>query len=111
MSGPSERPSRSSLPEDECRAAQPADERVGDLLKRVALRHDEFVVERKGKPLAVLVPVERLEQLRRFARRHALEVLGGQKQDAVSEKQAQTIALEAQRSARKQARKPRRRTR
>ena len=84
-------------------------QRIGDLLNRVALRHDEFVIERKGKPLAALVPIERLEQMRRFARRHALELLEEQKQSTVSEEQALEIALEAQRSARKQARKPRRR--
>jgi prevent-host-death family protein len=40
--------------------------RIGDMLNRVALRRDEFIIERKGKPLAALVPVERLEQMRRF---------------------------------------------
>ena len=85
-------------------------QRIGDLLNRVALRHDEFVIERKGKPLAALVPVERLEQMRRFARRHALEFLEEQTQSTVSEEQALAIALEAQRSARKRARKPRGRT-
>ena len=40
-------------------------QRLGDMLNRVALRHDEFIIERKGKPLAALVPVERLEQRRR----------------------------------------------
>src|SRR3989442_4734635 len=84
--------------------------RIGDLLNRVAFRHDEFVIERKGKPLAALVPIERLEQMRRFARRHALELLEKQKQSTVSEEQALEVALEAQRSARKRARKPRRRT-
>ena len=85
-------------------------QRIGDLLNRVALRHDEFVIERKGKPLAALVPVERLEQMRRFARRHALELLEEQEQSTVREEQALAIALEAQRSARKRARKPRGRT-
>ena len=68
-------------------------QRIGDLLNRVALRHDEFVIERKGKPLAALVPIERLEQMRRFARRHALELLEKQKQSTVSEEQALEIAL------------------
>jgi prevent-host-death family protein len=86
-------------------------QRIGDLLNRVALRHDEFVIERKGKPLAALVPIERLEQMRRFAKRHALEFLEQQKQSTVSEEQALEVALEAQRSARKRPRKPRRRTR
>src|ERR1700737_3280238 len=78
-------------------------QRIGDLLNRVALRHDEFVIERSGKPLAALVPVERLEQMRRFARRHALELFEGQKQNTVSEEQALAIALEAQRPGRKRA--------
>ena len=37
-------------------------QRIGDMLNRVALRHDEFVIERKGEPLAALVPIERLER-------------------------------------------------
>ena len=82
-------------------------QRIGDLLNRVALRHDEFVIERKGKPLAALVPIERLEQMQRFARRHALELLEAQKQSTVSEERALAIALEAQRSTRKRARKRR----
>jgi len=86
-------------------------QRIGDLLNRVALRHDEFVIERKGKPLAALVPIERLEQMRRFARRHALEFLEQQKQSTATEEQALGVALEAQRSARRRARKPRRRSR
>ena len=86
-------------------------QRIGDLLNRVALRHDEFVIERKGKPLAALVPIERLEQMRRFAKRHALDLLEQQRQSTVSEEQALQVALEAQRSARKRPRKPRRRTR
>src|SRR5260370_39902044 len=85
-------------------------QRIGDLLNRVALRHDQFVIERKGKPLAALVPVERLEQMRRFARRHAVELLEGQKQSTVSDEQALEVALEPYRWARKRARKPRRRT-
>ena len=86
-------------------------QRIGDLLNRVALRHDEFVIERKGKPLAALVPIERLEQMRRFARRHALEFLEERKQSTLTEDEALQVATEARRSARKRSRKPRRRTR
>ena len=82
-------------------------QRIGDLLTRVSLRHDEFIIERKGKALAALVPVERLEQMRRFARRHALEVMERQKGSALTDDQAMNIALEAQRWAR---RKPKART-
>jgi len=78
---------------------------IGDLLNRVALRHDEFIIERKGKPLAALVPVERLEQMRRFARRHALDFLQRQAGGPLSDKAAEDLALEAQSWAREQARK------
>ena len=74
-----------------------------------ALRHDEFIIERKGKPLAALVPVERLEQMRRFARQHALEVLERQREgsgDQLSDEEAMDVALAAQRAARRQLRKP-----
>lgn len=82
-------------------------QRIGDMLNRVALRHDEFIIERKGKPLAALVPIERLEQMRRFARRHALEVMEQQKGGSFSEDQAAALGLEAQRWARQRRRKSR----
>jgi prevent-host-death family protein len=78
--------------------------RIGDLLNRVALRHDEFVIERKGKSLAALVPVERLEQMRRFARHHASQFLTQQSGGALSDEQAMQLALKAQRAARKASR-------
>src|SRR5712691_9077849 len=81
--------------------------RIGDMLNRVALRHDEFVIERRGKPLAALVPVERLEQMRRFARRHALDFLEQQRGGPLANDSAMALPLEAQRWARKRARKPR----
>jgi antitoxin (DNA-binding transcriptional repressor) of toxin-antitoxin stability system len=86
-------------------------QRLGDMLNRVALRHDEFIIERKGKALAALVPVERLEQMARFARRHALDFMAQQQDSALTDTQAAELALEAQRWARKSARKPRSRTR
>jgi prevent-host-death family protein len=85
-------------------------QRIGDMLNRVALRHDEFIIERKGKPLAALVPVERLEQMRRFARRHALEFMDHQQPSALTETQATELAADAKRWARRQASKPRRKT-
>ena len=70
-------------------------QRIGDMLNRVALRHDEFIIERKGKPLAALVPVERLEQMRRFARRHALEFMDQQQPSALTDTQAAELAADA----------------
>ncbi|MGH9163108.1 MAG: type II toxin-antitoxin system Phd/YefM family antitoxin [Vicinamibacteraceae bacterium] len=82
-------------------------QRIGDLLNRVALRHDEFVIERKGKPLAALVPVERLAQMRRFARRQALDFMEAQAGGSLTDEEAMELALEAQRAARRSARRPR----
>jgi len=82
-------------------------QRIGDMLNRVALRHDEFIIERKGQALAALVPVERLEQMRRFARRHALDVMEQQKGGTLTDDQAMELGLAAQRWARQQKRKPR----
>jgi prevent-host-death family protein len=84
-------------------------QRIGDMLNRVSLRHDEFIIERKGKPLAALVPVERLEQMRRFARRHALEFMDHQQPSALTDIQATELAADATRWARG-ASKPRRKT-
>jgi hypothetical protein len=86
-------------------------QRIGDLLNRVALRHDEFVIERKGKALTALVPVQRLEQMRRFARAQALAFMDQQKGSAVTDEQAAAVALEAQRWARRSGRKARRKAR
>ena len=76
-------------------------QRLGDMLNRVALRHDEFVIERKGKPLAALVPVEKLEQMKEVARRHALEFLEQQRSGGLTDKEAMRLANEAKQWARK----------
>ena len=80
-------------------------QRIGDMLNRVSLRHDEFIIERKGKPLAALVPVERLEQMRRFARTQALDFLERQRGSDLTEAQAEELALEARAWARRPVRK------
>ena len=81
-------------------------QRIGDMLNRVWLRHDEFIIERKGKALAALVPVERLEQMRRFARTQALGFLEQQKAGALTEAQSVDLAHEAQKWARRRGQKP-----
>jgi prevent-host-death family protein len=81
--------------------------RIGDLLNRVALRHDEFIIERKGKALAALVPVERLKQMRRVARQGIGELLERQIESgqALGDDEAMAIALQAQRDVRRARRK------
>jgi hypothetical protein len=86
-------------------------QRIGDMLNRIALRNDEFIIERKGKGLAALVPVGRLEQMRRFARQQALDFSEEQKGGPLNDEKAMGLALEAQRWARKRIGSPRRRVR
>ncbi len=78
--------------------------RLGDILNRVALRNDQFIIERKGKPLAAVVPVERLGQMRRAARMHLLQVLERQ-EGKPSAVQAERIADEAKHRTRKARRR------
>jgi hypothetical protein len=80
-------------------------QQLGDMLNRVALRHDEFVIERKGKALAALVPVEKLEQMRRIARRDALAFLDQQKGGGLTDSKAAELAAAARRSTRKAGKK------
>ena len=75
-------------------------QRLGDLLNRVALRHDQFVIERKGKALAAIVPVERLEQMQEAARVHLLSSLT-QHSEEISQSQADHLANEAKHRTRK----------
>jgi len=77
---------------------------IGDILNRVALRGDEYLVERKGKPLAVMMPVAKAEAIRRAARLRLGEWMnrpGVVKTDA----EAMALANEARRAARVSRRK------
>ena len=74
--------------------------RLGDLLNCVALRHDEFIIERKGRPLAAMVPVEKLRQLEQLARLRLLEALAPKKAP-FSQEEADTLADEAKHRSRK----------
>ena len=75
-------------------------QRLGDILNRVALRQDEFIVQRKGKTLAAVVPIERLEQMRASARAFGLELLSRPPLRKVSEATANRIANEAKHASR-----------
>lgn len=52
-----------------------ARQNMGEMLNRVLLKHDEFIIERGGKPMAAVIPVETLNQLRESARRHVGQLL------------------------------------
>lgn len=77
-------------------------ERLGDYLNRVALRHDQFIIERKGKPLAAIVPVEKLIELERAARQRLLSTPRPRR--AIAQTDADQLANEAKHKARKRKR-------
>ena len=77
---------------------------LGDILNRVALRHDQFIIERKGRPLAAVVPVEKLEWLEKAAQNHLLVILERQT-STVSQKEADRLADEAKHKTRVRKRK------
>ena len=78
-------------------------ERLGEYLNRVALRHDQFIIERKGKALAAMVPVEKLLELERAARAHLLETLRPRKQ-SLAQGKANRLADEAKHRTRRRKR-------
>jgi prevent-host-death family protein len=47
---------------------------MGELLDRVRLRFESFVVERNGREVAVIIPAERMRRIEDFARRRAAEL-------------------------------------
>ena len=75
-------------------------QKLGDLLNRVALRQDQFIIERRGKPLAALVSIEKLEQMQQATRRQLLQTLDPQP-ELLSQREADRIADEAKHKRRK----------
>lgn len=55
--------------------AMKARQNLGEVLNRVALRHDEYIIERGGRPMAAVIPIEKFQQLREAARRHLGQLL------------------------------------
>jgi prevent-host-death family protein len=78
--------------------------RVGDILNRVALRGDEYLIERKGKALAVVMPVEKAAAIQRAARLRLGDWFARPNAVATDE-QAMTLANAARRAARRAKRK------
>jgi PHD/YefM family antitoxin component YafN of YafNO toxin-antitoxin module len=74
--------------------------RLGDILNRVHLRHDRFVIERKGTALAAVVPVETLEAMERLSREFMLEVLARRRDVDLSASRADALADEAKHRSR-----------
>jgi prevent-host-death family protein len=75
---------------------------LGDILNRVDLRHDQFVIERKGKPLAALIPIILWEQIQDSAKTYALEFLRSRPSE-LGDKEAMDLANKAKKSARRES--------
>ena len=45
-----------------------ARQNMGEMLNRVSLKHDEFIIERGGKPMAAVIPIDKLEQIKAMTR-------------------------------------------
>ncbi len=45
-----------------------ARQNMGEMLNRVLLKHDEFIIERGGKPMAAVIPIDKLEHIKAAAR-------------------------------------------
>jgi prevent-host-death family protein len=81
--------------------ASNARRRIGELLERVSLRHEQFVIEKNGKAMAALVSAAQLEAMRRIARRTALATLRKNRGSGLSEREADALAAEARAWARR----------
>lgn len=79
-------------------------QKLGEILDRVALRHDSFVIERKGRPLAALVPAEMLDQLQRAAAQ-LLKETGERSSRDTTQREADALANEAKHATRRSGRR------
>jgi prevent-host-death family protein len=73
---------------------------LGDILNRVDLRHDQFVIERKGKPLAALIPIVLWEQIQNSAKTYALEFLRSRPSE-LSDEEAMELATKTKKRVRR----------
>ena len=76
---------------------------LGEYLSRTYLTRENFMIERAGKPIAVLISVRELETLRKIARDKALTFLRDEKDDniSLSEDQIEQLAVETVRHYRR----------
>ena len=73
---------------------------LGDILNRVSLRQDQYIIERKGKALAALVSIEKLEQFQLAARAQLSSMLD-RSSSILSQEQVELLANDAKHKSRK----------
>ena len=52
-----------------------ARQNLGEMLNRVLLKHDEFIIERGGKPMAAVIPIDQLKRIKAVARLHLAQTV------------------------------------
>lgn len=72
---------------------------LGEILNRVDLRHEQFVIERKGKQMAAIIPIGLFNEIQVAARKHMVQFLNDLKTD-FSDAEAMVIANEIKHEAR-----------
>jgi antitoxin (DNA-binding transcriptional repressor) of toxin-antitoxin stability system len=85
-------------------SAMEARHRFGEILNRVNLVHEQFIIERKGQALAAIVPISALNDLKLLAKKGVerfLETSGSN----LSDEEAMSIANEEIKSHRSEQRK------
>ncbi len=66
---------------------------LGEILNRVDLRHEQFVIERKGKKMAAIIPIGLFNEIQEAAREHVVKFLDNLKSD-LSDADAMALANE-----------------
>lgn len=72
---------------------------LGEILNRVDLRHEQFVVERKGKQMAAIIPISLFNEIQVVARKHMIQFLDDLKGN-LSDAEAMDLANEIKREVR-----------
>ena len=66
---------------------------LGEILNRVDLRHEQFVIERKGKKMAAIITIGLFNETQEAAREHVVKFLDNLKSD-LSDADAMALANE-----------------
>jgi prevent-host-death family protein len=82
--------------------------KLGDVIDRVRLRFDTFVIERKGEEVAAIVPVERMRRMEELARRRAdeLEALQREAADRTGEQEIDRLLRDSLKAVRAPSNRP-----
>ena len=68
--------------------------RFEELLNRVALMRDEITIERQGRPMAVLMPIEVVERLRQWGAEAVRGPLAREDGPPISDEEAMALAVD-----------------